>query len=145
VLLGTKNNKGLHKVSGVIIGGGGLLEFDKHWPAVEMIARRARKAVIWGAGSNSTGRENKQPFFEKDYSNFALVGCRDFGHERQGFQWVPCASCLHPVFDRTFEITRDVVYFGNVPAHGSTDDLRVRGIKSDEMMGNANTTIEEVV
>lgn len=121
------------------------MEFDKYRDAVETIQENARTAVIWGAGSNRPQRGEPRPVFEHDYSGFALVGCRDYGYEHLGFDWVPCPSCMHPAFDETYEVTREVAYFGNVVRNGSVEELTINDMASEDKMGNAKRSIEEVV
>lgn len=82
-----------------VFGGGGIL----HGGTVEQIraiASHGRRRnprlglVAWGVGANELGERTFQyPEFLKD---FDLVGVRDYGSP---WTYVPCPSCLHPVFD----------------------------------------------
>lgn len=66
--------------------------------------------ILWGAGYNS--REDQIDSFTVNYSDylnsFHLVGIRDYD---VGHRWVPCASCMHPAFDKEYEIRNKVVWF----------------------------------
>lgn len=66
---------------------------------------------IWGVGHNgeedSGGRIKYTPWL----SEFRMVGLRDWHGEDSRHRWVPCASCLHPAFDRTYPVTNDVIWF----------------------------------
>jgi hypothetical protein len=87
----------------VIFGGGGLQFFAQ----VERICRLATGRVIsWGMGHNAHGgRGIRWPAY---MDRFALHGIRDWG---AGFPWVPCASCMHPVFDLEHPVRHDVVVY----------------------------------
>jgi len=86
--------------SAIIFGGGGLLHGDRLTSKIGRIAQASRKLnpklrlVAWGLGANEHGRHDaRYPDFLK---NFDLVGIRDYGNP---WHYVPCPSCLHPVFD----------------------------------------------
>ncbi len=129
---------------GIILGGGGLMEYEKVRPSFEFVARSGRKAVIWGAGNNSAGNwPSARPSFGQDYSAFGLIGCRDHGYESLGFEWVPCASCMHPGFDAPPAPTRDLLFYGN-PGPKGTRRLP-KGFAEDQAAWNRSTTIEEVI
>lgn len=67
---------------------------------------------IWGAGHNTEGKKDKGGRIAIEYPeslvNFDLVGVRDYGTE---FEWVPCASCMHPALRQTYSIKNDVIFF----------------------------------
>ena len=75
--------------------------------AEEALVKNKGAKVIWGAGINerSTGMSYKLPKWIKKYD---LVGIRDDISE---FDWVPCASCMHPAFDQKYKVTNEVVFF----------------------------------
>ncbi|MBT8265843.1 MAG: polysaccharide pyruvyl transferase family protein [Bacteroidia bacterium] len=89
----------------LIIGGGGLLNrgsFEMQMKLFEALSAKAKKTVLWGVGHN----EKKSSSFGKvnnyniDTDKFGLVGVRDFSMNES---WVPCVSCMHPIFDKSFE------------------------------------------
>jgi hypothetical protein len=77
----------------VVLGGGGLFYAPK---AIERLVTSHKGPVVaWGIGRN-----NDNPGFRPDYvgvDKFALFGVRDWN---AGHEWVPCASCMSPLFDR---------------------------------------------
>lgn len=97
----------------VIVGGGGLLAdtFHPHMRRLAELRPRLKSLVAWGVGeSQNVDRRGGfvYPYagVMPDYlARFDLVGVRDFGAEHR---WVPCASCMHPDFDRRYEIEREV-------------------------------------
>lgn len=104
-------NNWISKISqnALIIGGGGLLNrgsFEMQMQLFEKLSQMGKKTVLWGVGHNN----KKRSFFEntKNYNintkNFGLVGVRDFDMQEK---WVPCVSCMHPIFDQKFEETQD--------------------------------------
>ena len=66
--------------------------------------------IAWGIGSSRHGETDPWP----DPRGFDLVGVREWTPEREAAGlWVPCASCMSPLFDETYEITREAVLFVN--------------------------------
>lgn len=75
----------------LIIGGGGLFAFEG---AINSLLNRYRGPKIgWGVGRNNPlqGRGNQ---IQTD--KFTLLGIRDW---HSGHEWLPCVSCLSPLFD----------------------------------------------
>lgn len=91
-----------------IVGGGGQVanlvdEFDRN---LELIARSTSVAIAWGIGHN---RHDENVVRYPPYlREFDLVGLRDW---TSPYQWVPCASCLHPALDTLDDPTHDVVFY----------------------------------
>ena len=79
---------------------------------VDVMSRLDRKIgprIMWGAGFNDKVTTDPYDIEWPDYMNrFDLIGVRD--HDT-GFRWVPCASCMHPLFDKQYEITNEIVWF----------------------------------
>lgn len=94
----------------LIIGGGGLLNrggFETQLKLFEKLAEKGKKIVLWGVGHNSKNRVDfgKLSHYNIKLSSFGLVGTRDFSMPGE---WVPCVSCLHPIFDQKFENEREM-------------------------------------
>lgn len=94
----------------LIIGGGGLLNlrhFSKQIELFDTLGKRGKKMVLWGCGHNETdrGKFSKQITYNLDIKNFGLAGTRDYSMPTE---WVPCASCLHPIFDKPFSETQEI-------------------------------------
>jgi hypothetical protein len=77
------------------------------------------KRVIWGAGHNqrdynpANSHNIKYPRRMKD---FDLIGVRDywddlFQAQHPEWDWVPCASCMHPAFDKKYPVKNDIIVF----------------------------------
>ncbi len=95
--------------SHIIVGGGGLLNrnsFAFQMRLFEYLASKGKKIVLWGVGHNSKNIKNHHPKYNVDINRFGMVGVRDF---KGGASWVPCASCLHPIFDIPAVVERDTV------------------------------------
>lgn len=82
------------KNSFVILGGGGMVGYPDFFNAVEMIKELAAVVVGWGVGHNIHGCNTID--WTDHSKGYALLGIRDFGHTPV---WVPCASCMSPLFD----------------------------------------------
>ena len=99
----------------LIIGGGGLLNlrhFDVQMKLFEQLKAHGKKTVLWGPGHNDVDRSKfgKHVEYNVNLDEFGLIGVRDYSRKDH---WVPCVSCLHPIFDRSFEEIREVgVLFG---------------------------------
>ncbi|WP_458098016.1 polysaccharide pyruvyl transferase family protein [Roseomonas sp. WA12] len=86
----------------IVVGGGGLLNIDFFEPALLKISElrtKGQKLALWGAGHNAwtigDWRLLKQRVDLEKYG-FDLIGIRD---HNQPYSWVPCVSCMHPIFD----------------------------------------------
>lgn len=95
--------------SSLIIGGGGLLNrgsFEKQMQLFESLGAKGKKTVIWGAGHNSKGKKdfNAIKSYNIDLNKFGLAGVRDYS---MGHNWVPCVSCMHPIFDKKNEVQHE--------------------------------------
>jgi len=104
--------------SNIIIGGGGLL-FERFLPHIQDIYRtqinknHINKIILWGVGQQRYGAASRKPE-SFDYAPFVqkshLVGIRDDGMD---YIWVPCASCMHPAFDKLRKPEYEVVVFSH--------------------------------
>jgi hypothetical protein len=66
---------------------------------------------VWGAGYNGPEDiEFDNIKWPKTLSKYKKVGIRDYNRGSR-FLWVPCASCMHPAFDKEYEIKNDVIWF----------------------------------
>ncbi len=129
----------------IVVGGGGLLEFDKHADSLDFISSTgSAKRVIWGAGHNISAVASwsrLKPRYNNNFSNFDLVGIRDYGHS---FEWVPCASCLSPLLDNPPPPTKEFTFFAN---NGINDSslFHPAGIDTDQIVTNLKTPLENVI
>jgi hypothetical protein len=94
----------------LIIGGGGLLNregFDVQMKLFEQLGAKGKKTVLWGLGHNTKEKNTygKISKYNVDTSKFGLVGVRDYGMKEE---WVPCVSCLHPIFDEKHEVKNEI-------------------------------------
>ena len=99
----------------VILGGGGLIGQSYFEAGIRAVLQaRPKRRICWGAGHN----DHEHPTIELPVylDSFDLVGVRDYGKRHE---WVPDASCLHPLFDQRFSIKHDVVLYEH-PRFGRT-------------------------
>lgn len=107
------------KDSFIIIGGGGHI----HLPSPDYnngkiaffkeIADLTKWTVMWGVGTNVNGSEGF--LFPEGLSDFLLLGVRDniapVTIEGKFIHYVPCPSCMDPIFDKKFPSElKSVVY-----------------------------------
>lgn len=92
---------------GPLIVGGGTMN---NWLQSATLPRGPK--IAWGIGSSIRGaRHVYQP-----PARFDLVGVRDYDEARPEL-WVPCVSCMSPLFDNPPEPTRPAVRFLNADPH----------------------------
>ena len=101
--------------SNLIVGGGGLLFSRFLEPIQQLAALRSRgKLIAWGVGQQTYGSIDQATIQSFNYSQyldrFDLVGVRDID---SGYNWVPCASCMHSSFDKPREIKHQFVVFSH--------------------------------
>lgn len=94
----------------LIIGGGGLLNregFELQMKLFEQLQAKGKKTVLWGLGHNakSSNTFGKKINYSVDTSKFGLVGVRDYGRKEE---WVPCVSCMHPIFNEKPEVKNEI-------------------------------------
>lgn len=133
-------NNFIHKIctNSLIIGGGGLLNrsgFSRQMAMFEQLTEKNKKIVLWGIGHNEkhfakNGRVKK---YNIDISRFTLAGTRDYS--MPGL-WVPCASCLHPLFDQKYSETREL----GIVFHKDTLRKSRILIKFNDIPSTSNTT-----
>jgi hypothetical protein len=99
----------------IIVGGGGLI-YSRFLNNISgLISNSERgKLIAWGVGHQAYGdysnASTKYLEYSKYLDKFDLVGIRDYGSK---YNWVPCASCMHPSFDKKREIKHDFVVFSH--------------------------------
>lgn len=96
-----------------VFGGGTMVNWLNQGPKLPNGPK-----IVWGAGSSRHGETEPWP----DPEGFDLIGTREWTPEREkAGLWAPCASCMSPLFDKEYEITRDRVAFVN-----AADGIRSR-------------------
>jgi len=120
----------------IIVGGGGLIRryFVKHTDLVS--SSNYKNLIIWGIGHNFGWKENM--WWPEWMTNSSLWGIRDYikGYENN---YVPCVSCMHPAFDKSYKIKYDHGYFLH---HFSS---KYKPQENDIVMYNDNTNFDEVI
>lgn len=127
----------------VIIGGGGLLQAGLSRDNINtIISRHKSKVIIWGLGVNTNHAANNDSIPE-EIKKASLVGVRDYGFD--GVDYLPCVSCMNPVFDNKYDIKNEVVCFEgnklnlNLPTMGCDTQQSMESII--EFLGSANTIV----
>lgn len=91
-----------------ILGGGGILSrFPDRFLEKYL---DCKLKIIWGAGVNKHDVSNYE--LEKELYKFDLVGIRD-NSTVNPFNFVPCVSCMHPLFDEVHIIQEDIVIYNH--------------------------------
>lgn len=118
----------------VIVGGGGLFGNEFFADQLDNIVRSQPKLLVcWGAGQNTHHSASVQ--YPDVLKRFDLVGLRDHGNP---YEWVPCVSCLHPAFDKTYAIKHDVVLYN----HSEFASLQGAGFPE---LSNDETDLDKII
>lgn len=107
----------------IIFGGGRFLEQDYFMDYMNaLLEAKTRLLIGWGIGHNVHGACDILYNSYKYSERFDLLGVRD---GTGFFEWVPCASCMHPIFDKTFEVKNKIVVYEhkNFPLRGISADF----------------------
>ncbi len=77
---------------------------------IDYVMRSTNKTLgpryVWGAGHN--GDTANEEVYPEELQHFVRVGIRDYGTQ---YNWAPCASCMHPAFDKKYRIKNRVIWF----------------------------------
>lgn len=92
-----------------IYGGGAIAKSARRYQAT----RKSAIAILWGVGDTDRGK--MQTPMHSPYKNFKLSGIRDYPatQKNKSIEWVPCASCMSPLFDNPPLPTKEVVFYGH--------------------------------
>lgn len=128
----------------LIIGGGGMF-----YPQVDdwiFEISKIRKVIIWGVGLNYyDDREERIKKLKKNLINCFHVGVRDkkFAFEN-GYDYVPCSSCMYKEFDEEYEIKNEIgiyEHFQCIPmrlhALGDLESIPIMDNKADKALEKA--------
>lgn len=91
-------------------------DFQKQYQSLlngvlEQISPVSKPRFVWGAGHNGSGDTVFERIkWPRSLSRYKLVGLRDYSPVSR-FTWVPCASCMHPAFDKKYTVKNDVIWF----------------------------------
>ena len=147
------HNKFPIKNQAIVIGGGGLIhkKFSDH---IQMLLdKNPRVSAVWGIGHNFSKkfeRKSSTPYYPDWLDRVTLIGIRDWvdGHHHT---YLPCASCMHSAFDKTYETKHDVVFFTHAfksKYQHTPGDIWMKNNQKDfdeviEFLGSANTVITD--
>lgn len=112
-----------HSRDVAIFGGGAVAGIMRQTQAVQK--SHAKKVITWGVGRSIRGVFRGYPAYP---GGVHLQGVRDYSLDLpKNFFYVPCASCMHEAFDRSYVIERNVVGFINAakPAQFVGVDLQI--------------------
>ena len=76
----------------------------------DKLSKETSPRIIWGAGHNGDYQKKMKGTLDypKWLRNFNEIGIRDWAQE---YNWVPCASCMHPALRKKYTIKNDVIFF----------------------------------
>jgi hypothetical protein len=135
------NNKFPIKGNTLIIGGGGLIhkKFSQHIQI--LLDKNPANSIVWGVGHNFSKKHKSksvQPYYPNWLNRVSLVGIRDWipGHYNS---YLPCVSCMHPSFDKNYELKHEVVFY----THAFKS--KYHHISGDMWMKNNENNFEKVI
>jgi len=133
----------------VVLGGGGLgAPFFKNHLESLLRTEREYRVVVWGVGEDvfkTSGEAIKLPPDDMFYTGFLdsadIIGSRVF-KQRERYSYVPCASCMNPLFFRYREVVAKK--FVGIYFHKRAPlDFRSSGLEDSDHMDNSGSDMEE--
>jgi hypothetical protein len=138
----------------LVIGGGGLIhkKFNQH--IENLINKNPKKIVIWGIGHNFGKRYVEKSIENVYYPSWLkkcnLVGIRDYIKDYYDI-YLPCVTCMHPAFNKTYDLKYDTVYFSHAYKSKIKDTESKIHMKNNNMnfndvisfLGSANTVVTD--
>ena len=120
----------------LIVGGGGLIhkKFSKH---IQMlIEKHPTTTTLWAVGHNFSSRhvakEKGDVYYPSWLEDINLVGIRDWIDGYKHY-YLPCVSCMHPAFQKSYDEVREVVYFTHAYKSKFTNPQTLPYIKNNVM------------
>jgi len=130
-----KHVEGVTPSTVLLLGGGGMLGQPWSHRLKEYIDAKPRVSVLWGVGSNT--HSSAKVTFPKWLDRVDLAGVRDYG---TAYRWVPCPSCLSPLFDRGYAVEHEAVVYRH--AIRELDTIPKLNLPT---MTNGNPSLEQVL
>lgn len=106
-----------------VVFGGGAVGAMLSKPPVRRWLAGVRRRVAWGVGRTVPGATGPQPV---PVNEFNLYGTREWPPS-EGQRFVPCVSCVHPLFNRRSHPCREAVLFYNARKKTPAVDLPALG------------------
>lgn len=107
----------------LILGGGFLSRMFDGDTTYFDVAAEVKKVFVWGIGLNP-----HKPPNQRVLDRCTLVGIREFGHtaiDNEKVMYVPCSSCMSPLFDLDWEVPNEHVFFMHSHASKIADRLNI--------------------
>lgn len=100
------------KEHSLIVGGGGLIHKKFSKEIQRLIYENPRNSILWGIGHNfgkkHVSKQKGDVYYPSWIRDCSLVGIRDYIDKEC---YLPCVSCMHPAFDKTYETKNEFVYY----------------------------------
>jgi hypothetical protein len=147
------HNDSLTSNDALIVGGGGLIHKKFQLHINRILDNKPKVSAIWGIGHNFSRKhmeKTKGNVYYPDWTKKVnLIGIRDWieGHYDT---YLPCVTCMHPAFDKTYAVKNDIVYFthafkskynGKSAPHLKNNEMNFD--KVIEFLGSGNTVITD--
>lgn len=130
------HNKSTLADNTLIIGGGGLIHKKFQLHIQELLNKNPKHSIIWGIGHNFGKKHIEKTkgnvYYPKWLEQCNLIGIRDYieGHYDT---YLPCVSCMHPAFEKQYNVKHDVVYFLHAFKTKFNIDTNAPVLKNDTM------------
>lgn len=91
----------------VIVGGGGLMNFNETWNhQINVILEKSDNVIGWGLGFN-THYDYEEPREKINFDRFRYITNRDYLHP-MNLPYLPCVSCMMESLEKRYEIKREI-------------------------------------
>jgi len=148
------HNNSLTSDDALIVGGGGLIHKKFQLHIDRILDKKPKISALWGIGHNFGKKHIQKTKDDVYYPNWikkaSLVGIRDWIHGHYD-TYLPCVSCMHPAFDKTYEIKNEVVFYTHAfksKFQPSKNDIVMSNSEKDfdkviSFLGSANTVVTD--
>jgi len=138
----------------LIVGGGGLIHKKFQLHINRILDNKPKVSALWGVGHNF-GKKHIQKtkgnvYYPSWIYKASLIGIRDWieGHHDT---YLPCVTCMHPAFDKSYKVKHDVVFYTHAfksKYQASENDVNMSNAEKDfdaviEFLGSANTVVTD--
>ena len=117
--------------SDIVLGGGMLLKKVRQ---NKILDHFTGKKIGWGIGNSQVKKARYNYSGEAFIKGFDLLGVRDYGI---GLRYVPCPSCMSPLFDKDYPVLNTCVFYQN------TLSAPIKGCSP--MIGNDRMNFAQVI
>jgi hypothetical protein len=125
-----------------IAGGGGLIHKKFQLHIERILDKKPKVSALWAVGHNfgkkHVNKKGGDVYYPSWINKATLIGIRDYIPGNYN-TYLPCVSCMHTAFNKTYDIKHDVAYF----THAFKSKYEYKD--GDIHMANSNMDFDAVI